>query len=444
VANSNTGHDNGSEPYASFAFSNQQGLVDFAYRAVHVTANASKTLVQAYYGKPQEYAYWEGCSQGGRQGMMESQRFPDDFDGIVVGAPVYSYQRLNMEDLWSLQLLMKDKFAGNLAYDVDGDGSYKSLTKLEMLRKAVLDKCDAKDGVKDGVVSDPEHCDFNPDADLANKMCPGDKNADACFTKRQVETIKQLYAGPFDSKGVHVYPGLAYGSEFAWPRNLIPYGGNNFTPSHMVYEMDHVNFLFYEESPGIPPPNVKDLSFPLDKKAPFPEYAWWEFNIDDVTAGKGDARSKLLDATYPDLTRFLIRRNGKMIFYQGWGDGDTYPQATIDYFNEMVKTTFGGDHAAAAHKTRLFMVPGMGHCSGGPGPNEWDKLAPLAEWVEKGKAPDAIVAVYRSDSRSGVSQSAPVNNERKLCPYPRQAVYTGPAGGENDRRNWIAGNFTCK
>jgi len=254
VANSNTGHDNGSEPYASFAFAN------FAYRAVHVTANASETLVKAYYGKPQRYMYWQGCSQGGRQGMMEAQRFPDDFDGIAVAAPVFSYERLNIEDLWSLQLLMKNHFASNLAYDVSGDGTYKSLTKLEMLHKAVLDKCDAKDGIKDGIVSDPENCDFNPDVDLVDKMCPSDKNADACFTKTQVGTIKKLY-GPHDSKSVRIFNGLAYGSEFSWPENVIPYGGNNLTPSHLIYEVDHVNFLFFEHSPGVAPPNTKDLSF---------------------------------------------------------------------------------------------------------------------------------------------------------------------------------------
>ena len=444
VANSNTGHDNGSEPYSSFAFANEQALIDFAFRAVHVTANASKTLVKAYYGKPQRYAYWQGCSQGGRQGMMEAQRFPDDFDGIAVSAPVFSYERLNIEDVWSLQLLMKDHFAGNLAYDAAGDGTYRSLAKMDMLRKAVLDKCDAKDGIKDGVVSDPEDCDFNPDIDLAQKMCPGDKNADTCFTKRQVETIKKLYAGPHDSKGVPVFNGLAYGSEFSWPENVIPHAGNNLTPSHLIYEADHVDFLFFEQSPGIGPPNITDLAVPLDKKAPFPEYAWWEFNIDDLTAGKGDSKSKLLDATYPDLTRFLNRHNGKLIFYQGWGDGNAYPGAIIDYYKKMVKTTFNGDYVAAADKTRLFMAPGMGHCGGGPGPNEWDKLAPLARWVETGKAPDYLIASHRSDARNGVPADAPVDNERKLCPYPQQAVYQGPVGGENDRRNWVADNFVCK
>ncbi|MBI2820691.1 MAG: tannase/feruloyl esterase family alpha/beta hydrolase [Acidobacteria bacterium] len=443
VANSNTGHDNGAEPYASFAWNNRQAEIDFGYRAVHLTANASKTLVKSYYGKDPSYSYFEGCSTGGRQGIMEAQRFPYDFDGIVVGAPVIYYQRLNMAHVWSLQRLMQDNFAGSLAYDIAGDGSYASLTKVNMLRNVVLAKCDAKDGVKDGVIEDPLNCDFKPEVDLKNRLCPGDQNADECFTRRQLQTIKDLYSGPYDSKGNVVFKGQALGSEFSWARNVIPYGGNKFFPSHLGYEVDHVNFLFYENDPGVAPPDPKDLSYKTDRNAPFPEVAWWEFNIDDVTAGKGDFMAKITDATDPDLTRFLNKKNGKLIIYQGWGDGDAHPEPTLDYYKEMVSTTFKGDVNAAREKARLFMVPGMGHCGGGPGPNEWDKLPALLEWVEKGKAPDYIVAVHRSDQR-GEAGGGPVDNERKVCPYPQRAVYTGPAGGQNNPANWVHTNFTCR
>jgi tannase/feruloyl esterase len=441
VANSNTGHDNGSEPYGSFAFNNRQEEIDFGYRAVHVVANASKTLAKAYYGKAQEYAYFEGCSTGGRQGMMEAQRFPSDFDGIVIGAPVIDYQRINMEHVWSLQKQMKEHFAGSIAYDSAGDRSFRSLAKLDILRKAVLDKCDAKDGIKDGVVDDPLKCDFNPEVDLASKMCPGDKNAETCFTRAQLQTVKSLYEGPRDSKGTLVLKGLAYGSEFAWPINIIPYGGNNFFPSHMGYEVDHVNFLFYENDPGVPPADFKNPEARLDKKAAFPEVAMWEFNIDDVTAGKGAYMSRITDAMDPDLSRFV--KNGKMIVYQGWGDGDNYPNVALDYYKNMVASTFKGDYKAAHEKVRLFMAPGMGHCGGGPGPNEWDKLPPLAAWVEQNKAPDYLVAVHRSDAR-GEAGSGAVDNERKLCPYPQHAAYTGPAGQQNDPTNWVQGSFACR
>jgi feruloyl esterase len=375
--------------------------------------------------------------------MMEAQRFPYDFDGIVVGAPVMDYQRLNMAHVWSLQKLMKDNMAGSLAYDIGGDGSFTSLTKLNMLRNAVLSKCDAKDGIKDGVIDDPLQCEFNAEVELRPHLCPGDKNSDECFTRRQLETIKGIYSGPYDSKGNRVYKGVAIGSEFAWPRNLIPYGGNKFFPSHVGYEVDHVNYLFYENDPGVAPPDPKDLSYQTDKHGVFPEVAWWEFNIDDVTNGKGAFMMKITDATDPDLTRFLSRKKGKLLMYNGWGDGDSYPEPVLDYYKEMVTATFKGDMNAAREKARLFMVPGMGHCGGGPGPNEWDKLPPLVEWVEKGKAPDHIVVVHRSDQR-GDTNELPVDNERKLCPYPQHAVYTGPAGGQNNRANWVEKNFTCR
>src|SRR3990172_1956444 len=209
VANSNTGHDNGSEPGSSFAFNNRQAEIDFAYRAVHLTANAGKSLVRAYYGKASQRSYFEGCSTGGRQGLMEAQRFPYDFDGIVAGAPVYSYQRMNASQVWVLQKTFREGFSGNLAFDANRDGIPDSLTKLNPLKDAVLAKCDATDGIKDGVIDDPLTCKFDPAMELAGKICPHDVNADNCFTRAQIQTIQDIYAGPRDSKGVQVYKGRA-------------------------------------------------------------------------------------------------------------------------------------------------------------------------------------------------------------------------------------------
>jgi Tannase and feruloyl esterase len=443
IANSNMGHDNGAEPNSSFAFDNKQEAIDFGWRATHVTATASKTLVADYYGKAQKYAYWEGCSTGGRQGMMEVQRFPGDFDGIVVGSPVIDYEKLNAAHIWSLKALMKNHYEGNLAYDSNGNGHFDSVTKATILRDAVMAKCDAKDGVKDGVIDNPLACDFNPERDLADKMCPGDKNADACFTKAEMQTIKDLYSGPHDSKGKRILKGLQFGSEAQWPQNIIPYGGNNFAPSNLGYEIDHANFLFYGEAKGVPPADIKDLAYQENKTGAFPEYAWWDFNFDDFTAGKIDPMMKIFDATDPDLTRALIQKKVKLLMYQGWADGDAYPTMILDYYQEMVKATFKGNMDAAHEYARLFMAPGMGHCGGGPGPNEWDKLPPLVDWVENGKAPDYIVASHRSNRRDEQANS-PVNNQRKLCPYPQHGVYVGPAGGQDDPKNWVEANFACK
>jgi feruloyl esterase len=436
VANSNTGHDSGAEPYGSFGADNLQAVIDFGYRAVHLTANASKTLVKAYYGQPARYTYFEGCSNGGREGLMEAQRFPGDFDGIVAGAPVFEYQLMNTSHVWMLQKLFRDRFAGNLAFDVDGDGMPESLAKWQILRDAVLRKCDAKDGIADGVVDDPLACDFRPHADLEAFMCRGDVNADGCLTTRQVQTIADVYRGPYDSKGTPVIKGLSPGSEFAWPANVLPHKGNNLFPSHLGYEVDHVNYLFYERSPGAPMSVPNDLTIAPDKKATPPEFAWWEFNIDDVTAGKGRFMSSITDAVNPDLTRFLKRENGRLLIYHGWGDGDVHPEVTYDYYKAVIDTTFGGDVKAARERARLFMVPGMGHCRGGPGCDTWDRLAPLVEWVENGKAPDHLVAQHRTNGA--------VDNERRICAYPQRAVYVGPEGGQNDPVNWVEKNFACR
>ena len=167
VANSNTGHDNGAEPGSSFAHDNRQAEIDFGYRAVHLTTAAGKTLVRAYYGEAPEYAYFEGCSTGGRQGLMGAQRYPDDFDGIVAGAPANHYQDMNAVRVWLLQRMFRDDFAGALGFDTDGDGRFDSVRKLEILADAVLAACDGNDGVADGVIDDPLGCGFDARRDLA-------------------------------------------------------------------------------------------------------------------------------------------------------------------------------------------------------------------------------------------------------------------------------------
>ena len=435
VANSNMGHDAGSEPGAWFAFDNRQAEIDFGYRAVHLTANAGKTVVAAYYERPAAHSYFEGCSTGGREALIEAQRFPNDFDGIVGGAPVFKYQELNAGHTWLLQRVFRNNYAGNLAFDANGDGTPESLSKLELLADAVLARCDTNDGVKDGVVDEPLMCDFEPKRDLAAHMCANDVNADACFTKAQLQTIEDFYRGPYDSRGTSVIKGRAFGAERGWTE-YIPYAGNQMFPTHLFNARDHAAFLFYENDPGVPVPRANDLKYVPDKTATPPEWAWWEFNIDDLTAGKSDLMKSLMNATDPNLERFLVRRDGKLILWHGWNDAGAPPEPTKDYYDEVVAKTFGGDRAAARERTRLFMFPGMGHCGGGPGPDTWDPLAPLVSWVENGTAPDSVVARHSTDGR--------VDNERAVCAYPQVARYSGPAGGANDRANWTAANFTCQ
>lgn len=436
VANSNLGHDNGSEPGASFGFNNRQAEIDFGYRAVHLTVNAAKTLVRAYYDAAPTYSYFEGCSTGGRQGLMEAQRYPFDFDGIIAGAPVNYYQELNAGHIWLLQRVFENDFAGNLAHDTDGDGRFDSLGKLDMLADTVMSLCDANDGIADGVIDDPLSCKFEPERDLAEMMCRAGQDTDTCLTEAEMRTIKDFYSGPYDSRGMSIIKGRALGAERGWTQYLPHEGNGNLPPMLRGAANGHVEYLFYENDPGVPVHDLADLSRQPDRNRQPPEYAWWEFDIDDVTAGRSDFMKTITNAIDPDLSRFLIEQNGKLILWHGWADPIGPPEPTLDYYNEVVAETFDGQLNRAREHARLFMFPGMAHCGGGPGPNQWDALAPLVEWVENGIAPDAVTATHTTGNV--------VDNERRVCAYPEQAAYSGPSGEQDEPANWVAGNFVCR
>tara|TARA_R110002167_G_scaffold144413_4_gene334646 strand:+ start:175 stop:1764 length:1590 start_codon:yes stop_codon:yes gene_type:complete len=437
VANSNTGHDNAVEPGSQFGFNNRQAEIDFGYRSVHLTVMAGKALAQAYYRSEPSYSYFEGCSTGGRQGLMEAQRFPNDFDGIVAGAPVNYYQAMNAAGVWWLQRLFKDDFAGNLAVDTDGDGSFDSVKLLDVLNDRVLEKCDANDGIRDGLLSNPMSCEFEPQRDLADLMCSSSVAGDSCFTPAQVQTITDFYSGPLDRSGQVLYPGKALGSEREWVNLYVPNAANGNGPSMLMGPAgDHVNYLFYENDPGVVIPDMTRPTHVPGRNAALPEFSWLEFDINDLADGKASLMQSIMDATDPDLTRFLEENDGKLLLYHGWSDSLSSAKATVGYFNTMVETTYGGQMSAAMDSTRLFLAPGMGHCGGGPGPNNWDKLPALVDWVEQGKAPDSITATHSSNGS--------VDNERLLCPYPQQSIFTGPAGGADNPANWKAENFSCR
>lgn len=437
VTNSNMGHDNSVEPGASFAWNNRQAEIDFGYRAVHLTVMAGKYLINQYYGQAPEYSYFEGCSQGGRQGLMEAQRFPDDFDGIVAGAPAFAYQALNAAGTWNLQRIFRNDLAGNLAVDTNSDGSFDSLGLIDVLHQQVLGKCDANDGITDGIIDNPLACDFDPSRDLNDLMCSASTNDDQCFTEAQLQTTIDLYTGPIDGDGNSVYPGKALGSETQWARYYVPYDGNNMGPAKLVgVAGDHMNYLFYEQDPGRTIPDVRDYRYKARTDGVFPEFHWMDYDINDFYSGKGDLMKTITDAEDPNLSRFLKDRDGKLIIYHGWSDTLIVAEDTLDYFNDMVNTTFSGSIGDSSENARLFLAPGMAHCGGGPGPNTWDKLPPLVNWVEKGVAPVSIIATH--------SISGTLDNERPICAYPRQATYVGPSGEQNNPDNWIAENFSCR
>ena len=435
VANSNSGHDNGAEPGSSFGWNNRQAEIDFGYRAVHLTTAAGKTLTRAYYDEAPEYSYFEGCSTGGRQGLMEAQRYPDDFDGIVAGAPVNYYQALNASRMWFMQKVYANNLEASLTFDTDRDGRPDSDRKLVMLAERVMTACDAVDGVRDGIIDDPSRCDFDPDRDLVDMRCIDDINGDECLTRAQLALIKDLYAGAYDSQGTLVYQGKPLGSELGWMTRLFPHPRNGYTPGNFSIAGDHLNYIFYEDDPGITLPDLTDTTAVPAKDRNPPEWSWREFDLDDMTNGQGDLMMSIMDSIDPDLSRF-VRGGSKLLMYHGWNDVMTVAPATIDYYDQMVDVTFGGDLDRAQDNVRLFLAPGMGHCRGGVGPDTWDRLTPLVDWVENGAPPLTIIATHSTDGQ--------VDNERPLCLYPERAVYSGPTDGENDRENWVAGNFSCR
>jgi feruloyl esterase len=395
TASTNTGHEAApGVDAARFAFEQPERLVDFAHRAHHETALKGKAIVEAFYRKPPERSYFVGCSSGGYEGLMEAQRYPTDYDGIVAGAPANNWTRLMAGDFHAILTVLKDP-AGNLP-----------LPALGALHRAALAACDDADGLRDGVLENPRDCRFDP----ATLQCTPDRAPGTCLTPGQVESARRVYRGLEDPQtGARVYPGLPPGSEPFWPyrdpANPFP------------IPVAHFKWLVFAD----------------------PKWDWRTFDFADPADYQAylKAESKfaaLLNATDPNLRTFQ-KRGGKLLQYHGWNDQLISAQNSIDYY-ESVLGFFGGakDRAASLAEVqgfyRLFMAPGMAHCSGGTGPNAFDMQAALEAWVERGVAPDTVIATR---SINGV-----VDRSRPLCPYPKVAAYKG-SGDIND-----AASFTCR
>ena len=394
TAQTNTGHDAAAEPLATFAASYQK-RVDYAFRAVHLTAVEAKRIIAAYYARAAAYSYWDGCSTGGRQGLISAQRFPDDFDGVVAGAPVLNFVDTVTQSLWNGQVVAEAQLP---------------VAKMKLVADAVYARCDAKDGLKDGIIDDPRRCDFDPARDVA--QCPAGQDGENCLTAAQTAAIKKIYAGlQVDGKPAHFGQPVgaeatgaspaAGGPESGWNRWLIaPKGGralqHAFGDSFVRY------FLLKSDSQ-------------LDTT---------KFDYAKDIAKYADARA-LLNATNPDLRAFRAR-GGKLLMYFGWADTALPPLMGIEYYLRAV--SFNGLHTPEFF--RLFMVPGMFHCRGGVGPDRLDAMTALINWVENGVAPASIDA-------SQVDKGKVVRT-RPLCPYPLVARYSG-TGSPDD-----SANFACK
>jgi feruloyl esterase len=404
TASTDTGHNAGGTN-AVWALGHPDRIVDFGYRAIHEMTMKAKAMIQAFYGENPKRSYFGSCSNGGRQALMEAQRYPEDYDGIIAGAPANYWTHLLSAGAWDLQALQGD------------DASYIPGAKIPALSAAVIKACDAQDGVTDGLVSDPQACHFDP----ATVQCQG-TDSDSCLTAPQVAALKKLYAGPRNSKGDRLFPGRVVGGEDGpggWKAWVV-----GASPSTALMYQFTTNFF----------PNMV-----FDD----PKWDFKTFNFDKDVKVADEKQAANLNAMDANLKAFA-KRGGKLIIYHGWSDAAISAFNTIDYFNSVTAAMGARD---ASQFLRVFLVPGMQHCGGGPGPNSFGQqgfsgLQPdaqhniytaLDQWVEKGTAPERIVATkYASDANPGQG----VKMTRPLCPYPQVAQYKG-TGDSNDEANFV-------
>ena len=395
TASNDTGHKGGS---AAFALGHPEKVIDFGYRAMHEMAMQSKAIIQAFYNRGPRLSYYQGCSTGGRQGMMAAQRFPEDFDAIIAGAPVYNVVHLNVS-----QVALQVGMLRNPARLVPPE-------KRTLLANAVVGACDQRDGVKDGIISEPLACKFDP-AVLACKASDSSTalgaGAPDCLTAAQVENARSAYAPVAAKSGTVVYPGRSPGFESGW---RIPTQGAALNPL----------FADMPRYVGRQDPNWDPMTFDLE--------------TDLALALKNGG---FIEAGDPDLATFKAR-GGKLLLYHGWADPGPAPENTINYY-EAVNKTLGGKQD---DWMRLFLMPGVGHCGGGVGPDQADFLRAIERWREAGAAPAQIIAT-RPAGRGGQPSSPDVAGaprtpmSRPLCPYPQVTRYNG-SGSTDD-----ANSFTC-
>lgn len=363
VAAEDTGHVGGAD--GSWALDDRKAEVDFGHRSPHVTAVTAKALLERFYGKPAEFSYFQGCSTGGRQALSEAQRYPGDFDGIVAGAPALYQNQLATLSQGFLETVNRAE-----------DGTLiLSRADSTIVRDAVLEACDAPDGRVDGVVGNPDACDFDPGV----LLCQPDSPDGTCLTAAQVDVVRAFYSAPLDDKGDELYPsGLSVGSEGGWPGFSIGTdttlsGGGNYAQSVLRY-----------------------LAFPKDPGA---DYSLFDFDP-DKDAPRLRAMAQVYNADDTDLRAFE-RNGGKLLVWHGWADPLIAAGGTVDYVRDAVAAN--GGRAQTEDWMRLFLLPGVYHCAGGPGEDSVDWLTTIEDWVERGVAPDSVVATKRAQDGGVVS-----------------------------------------
>lgn len=400
TSSTDTGHQ-AIQTNADWALGHPEKVIDYGYRAVHLTAINAKKIIAAFYSKDPE-AYFSSCSNGGRQALMEAQRYPADYTGIVAGDPAWYATHLNAAQIWNVQAIMSD------------DASYIPASKLPAIEAAVLDKCDALDGVKDGVIEDPRKCHFDP----AVLLCKS-PDSDACLTGAQVQALKKIYAGPTSSTGEQIFPGIFPGGETG------PGGWGTWIT-------------------GAQPGKSLIYSFGVGALAKIvyqdPSWDFRRFNFDHDVAYLDDKLGPVRNATDANLKPFKDA-GGKLILYHGLSDPDIAPLSTTNYY-EKVAAALGTE--SAAEFMRVYMIPGMQHCGNGPGATILGSVpgsgadpqhgiqAVLERWVEQHSAPGEIVATHTAP---GTNKD--VTRTHLVCAYPKVARYKG--SGSTDE----ASSYSC-
>lgn len=362
-------------------FQDQQASLDFYYVAIGRVAALAKEMIASYYARPIQHSYFDGCSTGGREAMIMSQRYPNYFDGIISGDPAMVTGHSNLA--LGFMTAVYDQAAPK---DENGKPDPKKVfspADRKLIINSLLEKCDAKDGLKDGMIFNQRECNFDP----ASMQCSGAKN-DSCLAKAQVDALKIAFAGPQSKAGYEIYPG------FPFDAGIADAGG----------------------IPGL-------LGGPVIPVATSADFA--HFDPDREAARvEADTTARLGDSTWTNLTSFA-GHGGKLIFYHGLSDPWFSPLETLRYYEKMTKDT-GGD---VPSWSRIYFVPGMGHCQGGSATlDRFDMLSAVVDWVEKGTAPDRVIA----------TGPAFPGRSRPLCAYPKHAEYVGH-GDTND-----AANFVCR
>jgi feruloyl esterase len=380
TVSTDTGHVGGN---ANFIVGHPEKLTDFEERSVHEMTVTAKAVIAAFYSSAPTRAYFNGCSTGGRQALTEAQRYPLDFDAIIAGAPANFAKRQTFGQIWLWQATHQD------------EASMLTPEKYAVLHKAVLEQCDALDGVKDGVLENPTKCAFDPKVVLCKG--PGNNVGTDCLTAPQVEAARKIYAGASHATTHELlYPGLQPGSESGWNQSV--------SARPVGYAEDFFKYIVFKDEKWDP----KSLNY-------------------DSDVATTDKTATGLNAADGDLTKF-VGHGGKLLIYHGWSDPGIPPYNAVNYYESVLKVT--RDKKAVRDSVRLFMIPGMGHCGGGDGTSTFDMAAAVDAWVQTKAAPSEIPASKIADGK--------VVRTRPLCAYPAVAAYKGT--GSTDE----AANFVCR